>query len=225
MSRALPIVVYALLSAVGTWGAGVEWEKIEISAQPAEGANDLTVEFRFCNRSDHVLAIESVTPGCDCTTAVSTKTIYLPGEPGTIPLTFHFGQRTGLQKKTVSVKFRGDPKPTILTLTTALPAFIKLQPGLLYWRVGAPPERKSVLVTPTEKQSLRIEKAQAESPDFSIEVEPVTAGQAYRVWVTPRSTEVMRLTVINMDCLLDGKLRKSTSIYATIKPVGPGAEP
>ena len=85
----------------------------------------LPCSFSFTNTGNEPLVIEKVAPGCGCTTTTLTKTIYNPGETGTIDTTFK-PNATGQLRKIVTV-LSNDPKSptTTLTLTANVTAFVE----------------------------------------------------------------------------------------------------
>ena len=154
----LPAKLFLLLVACIAIGIGVfitrkpgvsrvDWDSRTLEFHPTLKETVLTADFTFTNAGNRPVRIEDVKSGCGCTTALPDKKDYAPGEKGHITATFTIGERTGLQKILITVKFAGETPPVPLLLVAHIPVCMTVTPELLYWQIGDAPEtdRKSVV--------------------------------------------------------------------------------
>jgi beta-lactamase regulating signal transducer with metallopeptidase domain len=72
-----------------------------------------TCEFKFRNTGNAVLKIKSLQPSCACTVAKLSKKEYLPGEAGTITITYSAGKRPSHVAKSTYVETNDATRPRI----------------------------------------------------------------------------------------------------------------
>src|SRR5215472_750743 len=108
----------------------------------------IVAKYRFTNSGKEPVKIEEVKTSCGCTTAALKKTDYAPGESGEIDAKFTFGGRTGRQEKVIIVSTsQAKEKPIFLRLVVDIEDQIRIQPELVFWRVGEQPEPKKIQIT------------------------------------------------------------------------------
>ncbi|HHG84070.1 MAG TPA: DUF1573 domain-containing protein [Bacteroidetes bacterium] len=73
--------------------------------------------YKFRNTGANPLKIENVKPSCGCTTPDWSKDEVAPGEEGFVTVEFDSKGKKGIQKKSVTFTFNGDPKNKILNFT------------------------------------------------------------------------------------------------------------
>ena len=73
--------------------------------------------FKFRNSGTNPLKVENVKPSCGCTTPDWSKDEVAPGEEGFVTVEFDSKGKKGIQKKSVTFSFNGDPKNKILNFT------------------------------------------------------------------------------------------------------------
>lgn len=78
----------------------------------------VSFDFVFQNNGNEVLKIGNVKASCGCTAAAPTKSEYMPGEEGSIHVTFKPKGRTGHQAKSIRVE-SNDPENKITNLRIA----------------------------------------------------------------------------------------------------------
>lgn len=76
----------------------------------------LAHEFHFVNSGKADLSIKKVTPSCGCTAAMPEKTVYKPGEKGSLKVTFNPIGHSGEFYTSLSVYTNFDDAPQMLTL-------------------------------------------------------------------------------------------------------------
>jgi len=106
--------------------AGLVWEQTIYEAKAKEGAKEERASYRFENKENYPITIKKVQPSCGCTTVELEKKEYKPGEQGTLVAVFTFGNRKGLQEKSILVETddKAHPQSTLL-LRVELPDVIK----------------------------------------------------------------------------------------------------
>ncbi|MAX25087.1 MAG: hypothetical protein CMJ19_11350 [Phycisphaeraceae bacterium] len=103
-----------------------------IEAKPDQ--SQAVVEYRFANKGPKTVKITSIDTSCGCTVADLDKRIYEPGERGRIKVTFDFGDRSGWQQKTITVKTDDPQTPVkVLKLNVNIPRIAFLSPKKLRW--------------------------------------------------------------------------------------------
>src|ERR1700720_3929870 len=117
---------------------GLAWDKDTLTVDAGPDQKEVRAEFPFHNDGDRSITIESITPGCGCTTASLDKKTYAVGESGKIQVVFTVGERTGLQEKYIMVQ-TDDPRktePVELLLRINIHSYLHLEPHALFWNVG-----------------------------------------------------------------------------------------
>jgi len=71
--------------------------------------------FTFVNESDSPLTIDTATPSCGCTVPDFSKEAVAPGAQGEIKVTYNAAAISNFTK-TITVKFKGDSAPVVLTI-------------------------------------------------------------------------------------------------------------
>lgn len=101
-------------------------------------------EFVFKNTGDENLVIKDVIPTCGCTTVKPEKTVYKPGEKGSIEVFFNpVGKKGGKSKSRVKVLTNDPNSPHLLWIKSV----IKRRVGPLKINLPNPPE---IVVFPME---------------------------------------------------------------------------
>jgi hypothetical protein len=101
--------------------AQLQWESKEIAMKASVGQTNVVARFHFKNIGTNLVKINSVETCCSCTTANLEKKNYLAGESGEIVVHFEFGERVGVQKKTILVSSDSPQSPTVLRLQVEIP--------------------------------------------------------------------------------------------------------
>ena len=178
-----------------------------------------TAIFRFKNSGSSIVTIESILPGCECTTAELAKQHYAPDESGEIKVVFNFEGRVGWQEKLIRVT-TDDPanKSIPLTLRVNITEPLTCSAHLLRWTVGEDFSEKSVTMESTTSLKITAIAAKPASPkDVTARVEPADIEGKFRLVLHPISaTKVINVTVACVATFSDGTTYPFT-VYALVR--------
>jgi len=167
--------------------AGLKWDSTLVRAEAVAGQDRVTAEFPFQNGGTADVAVASLRPTCDCTTAAlaQNKARYAPGERGAVEVTFTVGDRTGYQRKTVEVWEQGAKAPTVLTLAVHLSEPLKVTPNELKWRKG---DTSAKTVEVSALQGVKIEQVETTAKGFAVQTKESASG-IWTISVQPQAEE------------------------------------
>ncbi|QYY36716.1 DUF1573 domain-containing protein [Ruficoccus sp. ZRK36] len=161
---------------------------VEVGQEQAVGV------YAFKNTGNEPVTILDIHSNCGCTVPELEKKTYEPGESGEIKAIFTLGDRTGPQRKvlTVNADMPGHPI-TRLVLEANIPKLMTIAPRILIWRKGAANENKEIYVTTDPANSISIEKNADgyDAPWYELVPDEDKPGR-YVVLVHPESTEVSK---------------------------------
>jgi hypothetical protein len=180
-------VLFVFIAA--TVHAELKWDQTTLELHPTFGDKEAVGHFNYQNIGKTPVKLTSVKTSCGCTAAKSQKDEVAPGEKGEITATFSIGNRTGTQVKTVTVQ-TDEPTSaaTVLTLKAVLPEGLTMAPGYVSWKVGEPPQPKTLLVTAGKGYPGTKLDVQSSSPEFAATLEPAKSGGSWKIVVTPLQT-------------------------------------
>ena len=175
----------------GSAGAALSWDTKQVELKPSITDKTAVAHFKYKNTGDKPIKIVSVHPSCGCTTAKLDHDVVAPNESGEIVATFNIGQRTGPQRKIITVTTDDLPdQPTQLTLTANIPQLLQVAPQFIYWSakdvlnprsitvtVGAEYPVEKLNVTSTDKSIALEVKPGADKKKFEIVVKPTESGR------------------------------------------------
>ena len=143
-----PVLVLFICTAAD---AQVRWETCQFEVTATAEQTNTVARFPFKNVGTNTVRILDLRSSCGCTTATLEKKTYQSGEKGELTANFVFGQRVGLQEKTILVQ-TDDPKTptTILKLRVHIPEVLKINPPFVFWKVGEPTISKELTLTAGE---------------------------------------------------------------------------
>jgi hypothetical protein len=201
--------------------AELKWDQTQVELHPAVADKEAVGHFKYQNAGDTPVRFKSVHSSCGCTTAQTQKDQVGPGEKGEITATFKIGDRTGTQVKTVTVE-TDDPAhaTTVLTLKAVLPELLQIQPTLVYWNTGEPPQPKTIIVNPSKDFPVKEVKVSSPSSEFATKVGRDTASGEFRIDVTPKDTTHPSATALTIQPEGSPKI-----FYATARVMNPPATP
>jgi hypothetical protein len=179
-------LVFLLCAFAGSAFGQLTWENPEqtFNSKPQDGS--VVAKYRFTNTGNQPLKIQNVKTSCGCTTAALTKTDYAPGESGEIEAKFVFSGRTGRQEKAIAVTTSAAPQqPTMLRLVVNIEQSVKIQPEVVFWRVGDQPEPKTIHVAVADDSPAKIVSVTSDNPSVEVQTTEVKPGKEYEVQVTP----------------------------------------
>ena len=114
--------------------AKLHFEEARIVHEANFDETEYTAHFKFTNKGDQSVLIKEVVSSCGCTTAMSSKRVYDPGESGEISATFDYGDREGKQIKSIRVETDQEEEPRIvLTMEVNIPSAMEVSPSVVMW--------------------------------------------------------------------------------------------
>jgi hypothetical protein len=194
----------------------------ELEAGPADETQ--TAEFPFSNEGTQPITLTSITTSCGCTTAALDKTVFRPGERGTIRTVFTKGDRTGEQLERVTITTDEPGKPSVkleLRITISDPLTIK--PRLLIWKSSEPPSLKTVPLEVRPGQEIDILGIDSVPADFTAKAVLDKGNGIYLVHLTPRTTS--RPTAGRFFVLASARPGKILRIPVYLRVLPPAAPP
>lgn len=168
--------------------AKLTWTQTEISSATKPLQKTLSVSFGFKNTGTQPVTIRDVSVSCDCMSAAADKTVYQPGESGTINAHFTVGDRIGSYERGVTVVTDDGAKSQHLSVHIEVPELAAVQPRILDWNSGARAEEKPVEITVAPGIQINFTELFVSAPSFSARFETLEAGRRYRLFVKPLAT-------------------------------------
>ncbi|HEY0791406.1 MAG TPA: hypothetical protein VGD78_10125, partial [Chthoniobacterales bacterium] len=111
-----------------------------------------------------------------------------PGESGELAARFDFAGRTGPQEKSIVVLTKDTiNQPVILKLLVTIPEAVKIEPEVVFWRVGEEPKPKVIRVTVAEGLPAKIVSITSNNLAMRVDLKEVTPGKKVEVAVTPQN--------------------------------------
>jgi len=180
-------VLFSLILALPLAAHGaLVWESESADLHPSLQDKDAVAHFKYKNTGDKPIKILSVHPSCGCTTAALAKDVVDPNESGEITATFHIGDRSGVQQKTIGVTT--DDKPgqvTLLKLKATIPQLLKISPTFLFWAPTDALDPKPITVTVGGDFPVTKLNVTATDKAITTEVKPGPGEKDFRIFVTP----------------------------------------
>lgn len=188
MKARLHLLICSFVFAAATAHAQLTWEKTEVELHPGPADKQAIGTFRFENKTDKPIRIQSVHTSCGCTTAGKPKDVVAPGEKSEITATFNIGDRTGVQQKQITIQ-TDDPKQptTILTLKAVIASPLELQPTFVFWQQGEEAKPKTIVAKTTKEIPIKHIDVTSSSPEFQTNVETAPNGE-FHIVVKPKDT-------------------------------------
>jgi hypothetical protein len=209
----------ALLLLTATAGlAQLRWDQPVQSFDRAPGSEPVEARYTFKNTGSAPVTIKSLKSSCGCTTARLEKRTYAPGESGEITARYTLGDRRGLHVVGVTVKTEDKTlPPTVLHLRVNIVDPVKVEPALVWWRVGAPAESKTVQLTMDPGRPVRVKSVTSTNPRIAARLETKAPGQHYALAITPADTTEREVAEIRVQTDFPPDQPRSYLIYARIK--------
>jgi len=76
-------------------------------------------------------------------------------------------------------------KPTILRLRVNIEELVRIEPQLVFWRVGEKPDSKTIHVAIGNGALVRVVRVRSDNPAFKVKLIELKPGKAYEIRVTP----------------------------------------
>jgi hypothetical protein len=179
------------------------WDQRQIEITPSPLDAKVAAVFGFVNIGEQVVTIETVRPSCGCTVTELAKRSYASSERGEIRACFDIGERRGRHEVTLSVTLAGGLPAIPLKLAVNIPEIARIIPPILRWNRGEPAIAKTMLVEALPGQPLAVVTVTTDQPEgFSTRLEAVRENGAYRISVSPQSTDRPQVSVLGVEVLL-----------------------
>lgn len=196
--------------------AALEWKTTDMALKTEIGQEQAVATFSFRNAGDKPVRIIALDPSCSCMAAEPGKELYAPGESGEIRVELALAGYVGHLRRSVAVE-TDDPEHrfTDLTLTVDIPEPVAITPRFLFWRVGDPPEEKSLEIVVAEPAKTTISGIECESPRFSARLS-AGAGGHYRLLVRPADIRQPADAAIHVKAVIGGRAQDYI-VYVAVK--------
>ncbi len=177
----------------------------------------MTVKYAFKNAGAKAVTITKVISSCGCTTAIPSKSTFLPGESGTLEAKFTFGQRRGAQSKSITVNSDDGQieKLAFDCLITDDP--VGLSSTFVYWRVGEANTDKSVEVTMGPNPPIQVQAVASSNPRIAATLTTVKAGEKYAVTIRPVDTSKPESAQVFVQTNYPAEGPKAYTIHVRVK--------
>jgi hypothetical protein len=198
--------------------AQLRWEKTTQSFDRSPGDPAVEAHYAFKNTGSAPVTITKLRSTCGCTAAKLEKRTYAPDEGGQIAAKFTLGDRRGLH--VVGVTVTTDDKsavPTTLTLRVQIAEPLKVEPALVWWRVGAAAEPKLVKLTAEAGRAVRVKSVTSTNPRMIVKLNAAAPGERYTLTVQPQDTASKEVAEIRVQTDFPPDAPRSYLIYARVK--------
>ena len=188
-------------TAAQSW-AGLAWEKDDIDLTADIGQKIARTSYAFTNTGSSSISVISVMPSCGCVATNLEKLAYAPGERGEIQVTFDLDMDKDqlVQNRTIKVTTSDSPDaPKTLKLKVTERAAVEVSPETLVWKHGHRPTPKEVIVKAAPGIGAISLTQTAQNSNFSVELQPGTNGQRYRLKITPKNIDFPCDATVNFD--------------------------
>jgi hypothetical protein len=180
-------------------------------------------DFVFTNTGDALLLIQSVQPGCGCTTIGEWTKQVEPGKTGIVPIQFNTANYNSPVVKTPSVTCNVTSQPTVvLQLKGTVYRPLDVNPQLAVLNIGADAEGGSTVVTITNntEDSLTLEEPKSNNRKITAELKTVAPGKGYQLaiaTVPPLSPGGLQ-AMISLKTSWTNQPVLNVSVYANVQP-------
>lgn len=99
-----------------TDGSDIRYEKDSYDFGKIKQGEKVSHSFTFTNTGKSPLIITNATASCGCTTPIWPKKPIMPGDTGSIAVTFNSAGKSGLQDKLITVTANSQPPQSIVHL-------------------------------------------------------------------------------------------------------------
>lgn len=188
--RALAAAWLGGLMLAATASAGLQWQATELTV-PMTSPMTTEVEgtFHFTNTGTTPVTIRDVRTTCSCTAAVPDKTVYQPGETGTLAARLKVSRGSTLLRKAIYVTTDAADAPmTQLELVCQTRAFFSCDQQWLAWRIGDAAATRVIRATADGDRPIHIKDIRSVAAGFRYELRTVRDGWEYELHITPTDT-------------------------------------
>ncbi len=171
--------------------AGIEFEKTEIQKTAGHSDTETAAAFKFKITGEKDVTISDIQTYCSClkASAKDGKTVFKPGEEGTIETLFQLGSFEGAVPKQVTVMSDDKEHPEIqLTVTVTIPVLYLLEPAQVSWVIGDEPTPKSMKLTIMGEKEIKVTGVVSSRDGMVITSKELKTGREYELTFSPKST-------------------------------------
>jgi hypothetical protein len=179
-------ILFWLLTVLSA-GAGLEWQQTEVLLDPHPVQTHAVSSFTFQNTGTQPVTIVAMAPNCGCLFPRISKRICSPGESGELSVRFDLRNRTGKQRKAVTIK-TDDGKTFNLYTAVDIPQAYAMSPAIMTWPPGSEDGPKTAKLTNPNAVPITIKSITSSNKDLPAELKTIREGFEYEVVVT-RLTE------------------------------------
>jgi Protein of unknown function (DUF1573) len=188
--------------------AQLRWEDPE--QKVTAGATDqfVVAKYQFTNTGNYPVTIIEVQPSCGCTTVQLAKKEYAPGESGELAARFDIAGRSDRQEKSIVVLTKDTiNQPITLRLLVTIPEAVRIEPGVVFWRLGDEPKPKVIRVTVAEDFPAKIVSIKSNNSEMRVDLRDVTPKKEVEVTVTPQNPgqPAAATLIIKTDCPVENR--------------------
>lgn len=155
----------------------------------------------FTNTGQEPLTISNIKASCGCTTVQGWQQTVAPGQQGFFELKLDTARFMGAVTKTVDVESNAANGMVRLSLKALIWSPVTINPPMVSFGSllkGTKIEPRSVEITVTDKEPLKIAGATGNNPYFQTEMNPIEEGRKYRLIVSvpelgerPQNSEIV----------------------------------
>jgi hypothetical protein len=193
------LILVALIASIflsAAADAQLKWEQTEVELRPAAGDDTAVGHFRYENAGTKPIHINSVATSCGCTVASLKSNDVAPGEKGEITATFKIGDRTGTQRKMVTVMTNDPAQPrTVLTLKAVIPPLLEVQPVLVSWNQNEPLKPKVISLRAPQNSPVTNVSVKSSNPLIATTIEPGDQPKEWKLNVLPKDASQQHATL------------------------------
>lgn len=160
------------------------------------GTNLHNFEFKLENDGNSVVKILDIKTSCGCTIAKMDKSVYKPGERGTINGTITLPNSVGVKEEEIKILTDSIASSTLsLFLKIIIPKTINLKPGLILWKLNEPSFEKESRIKLFDSAILLSSMCNSENFQFKIKQE-----------VNDASSYIITVKAINTSKIVHGEI-------------------
>ncbi len=168
--------------------AKLVWEETAITRTVPPNVDEVGAQFVFRNSGGDTIEIVDVKTSCGCTTAVSGKHEYKPGEEGSIDATLSVGSLAGdTMTKKIYVRYRekGETKVDELSISAYAPEYVRQSRKALSWDHGMLVLPQRVIFSVVHHEPIHLREVVASRSGFTFELKTIAPGRKYELIVAP----------------------------------------
>ena len=195
----------------------LDWDQTESYAEAAPEDMGATSVFRFTNTGKGVVKIADVKSSCDCTTTKLDKLEYQPGEQGEIVADFKFGNRQGLQMKTIKVFVDHQDEPIVLTMKTLIPKVLDIGRTFVFWEQNKEPHTYEIDLKVEIEEPVHVVSVTSDNELIEARLEAIEGGKHYKLKVSPVSLNELVKARIAIQTDFPKEKPRTYYVYAHIK--------